>query len=270
MAAMSARYKLVLAYLGQPFHGWQRQRSAPTVQGELERALAAVVGGDGLKVVGAGRTDAGVHATGQVAHVDLPASIPADGLLRGLNGRLPPEIRVRQALAVGKRFHARASAVGKRYAYRASWRPSPYPWRQLRTAIVAPVTRMRTMVALAEQLAGHHDWASFTVTEPETTTTSRTLFRVEVRPRRQGVDFVFLGEGFLRYQVRRMVGALLEIGRGRRDPDWLLDLLARPQPGAPIETAAARGLTLEQVYYRRSHRLTLVDDSNAVASGPSR
>jgi tRNA pseudouridine38-40 synthase len=270
MAEMGARYKLVLAYLGQPFHGWQRQPNAPTVQGELERALEAVMGVDGLTVVGAGRTDAGVHAAGQVAHVDLPGAIPADGLLRGLNGRLPTEIRVRQAVAVGETFHARASAVGKRYVYRASCRPSPYPWRQLRTAIVAPVVRMRAMVELAERLPGRHDWASFTVTEPATATTIRTLFRVEVRPRRHGVDFVFLGGGFLRYQVRRMVGALLEVGRGRRDPDWLLDLLARPQPGAPIETAAAAGLTLEKVYYRRNSRLAPPEQPDGAAPGPSR
>ncbi|MGD9252427.1 MAG: tRNA pseudouridine(38-40) synthase TruA [Holophagae bacterium] len=266
---MSVRYKLVLAYLGRPFHGWQRQRSAPTVQGKLEQVLTAVVDIEGLRAVGAGRTDAGVHAAGQVAHVDFPAAIPADGLLRGLNSRLPPEIRVRKVVAVGERFHARASAVGKRYTYRASWQPSLYPWRQLRTAIVAPVARMQTMVELAERLPGHRDWASFTVTEPDSKTTVRTLFGLEVRPRPHGVDFVFLGEGFLRYQVRRMVGALLEIGRGRRDPDWLLDLLAQPQPGAPIETAAARGLTLDQVYYRRNPRLTPPANLGTAASKAS-
>ncbi len=248
---MAQRMKLVVAYLGSPFHGWQRQPRQRTVQGELEAALTRLTGTGGIAVVGAGRTDAGVHAAGQVVHADLPSRLPVDALVRGTNALLPPEIRVRTAAVVGPGFHARRSAVGKTYTYRARWPASAYPWRRLRCTEVAPIERLSVVVDLAERLTGRHDWASFTVTEPATASTERTLYRLRVRPRRDGVDLEFLGDGFLRYQVRRMVGALLEVAGGRRDAAWLLGLVAAPQPGARIRTAPATGLTLERVHYRR-------------------
>lgn len=246
------RFKLVVAYLGSPFHGWQRQASQRTVQGELEHALVDLTGAGSVAVVGAGRTDAGVHAAGQVAHVDLAAAIPPAGLVRGLNRLLPPEIRIRAAVAATPAFHARKSARAKLYTYRARWQASPYPWRQLRAGVVAAVDRWDEVHRAATQLEGRHDWASFTVTNPGTPSTVRTLYQVRVRSRRDGVDFHFVGDGFLRYQVRRLVGALLAIGSGREQPGWLTDLIRHPQPGAKIVTAAPGGLTLERVYYRRT------------------
>ena len=119
---MAHRMKIVLAYHGRGFHGWQRQRGQRTVQGDLEDALATLLRGRPVAVVGAGRTDAGVHAAGQVAHLEPPGPIPAEALVRGLNARLPPEIRVRSARVVEPSFHARKSALGKQYTYRARWR----------------------------------------------------------------------------------------------------------------------------------------------------
>ncbi|PWB72617.1 MAG: tRNA pseudouridine(38-40) synthase TruA [Holophagae bacterium] len=247
---MAHRTKLTVAYLGGSFHGWQRQRDRRTVQGELERALAVMTGGLEAAIVGAGRTDAGVHAAGQVAHLDLPSPIPPEGIVRGLNGLLPDEIRVRAAAQVSTDFHARRSARGKLYSYRARWRPSPLPWLGLRCAVVQPISDLRALARAAALLAGRHDLASFTVPEAADEPTVRTLHRVWIRGRRDGLDLHFVGDGFLRYQVRRMVGALLDVGRGQLAHADFERLLAEPRPGAAIRTAPARGLTLERVFYR--------------------
>jgi len=249
---MAHRMKLVVAYLGTDFHGFQRQQGQRTVQGELERAFAKVTGDPAMTVVGAGRTDAGVHAVAQVAHVDLAAAIPPEGLVRGLNSILEPTIQIRSARIVGSRFHARKNARGKLYTYRARWGSAPLPWVDIRSARVRKVEDPSQLAAAARLLVGRHDCASFTVTDPGCESTVRDIFRVRLQRRREGLDLEFVGNGFLRYQVRRMVGALLEIGWSRRTVEDFRALIEHPQPGAPIQTAPASGLTLERVYYRRS------------------
>jgi tRNA pseudouridine38-40 synthase len=246
---MGWRVKLTLAYLGTGFHGWQRQAVERTVQGDLEIALEDLIGRR-IPVVGAGRTDAGVHAAGQVAHFDLLENIPVQGLVRALNGRLASDLRIRAARRVDAGFHARRSATAKHYAYRAAWRHSPFPWAGLRRAVVVPVRDPSGLTAAARILEGCHDMASFTVTDPTQGPTLRTLFRVRVRHRRDGLTVSFLGEGFLRYQVRRMVGVLLEVGWGKRNLEGVRRLLRDPEPGARLWTAPAVGLTLEKVLYR--------------------
>jgi tRNA pseudouridine38-40 synthase len=252
---MAPRTKLLVAYVGTPFSGWQRQSEQRTVQGELERALALFTGGREVAVVGAGRTDAGVHAAGQVAHCELPGRIPHESLLRGLNGILPLEIKVRSALSVGAAFHARRDARGKLYTYRVRWRPASLPWQDPRAATMAPTFDLEMLSEALRLLPGNHDWASFTVPDPGPESTVRALYRAELRQRRDGFDVEFVGSGFLRYQVRRMVGAVLEVGSGRRLLRDLRRLIEQPQPGARIQTAPAAGLCLERVYYRRSPSL---------------
>lgn len=247
---MSARMKLVVAYLGTPFSGWQRQGGRPTVQGELERVLAAVTGGGRIAVVGAGRTDAGVHAAGQVAHCDLPGRVPADDLCRALNAVLPAAIRVRGCRAVRADFHARYGARGKLYRYRVR-RRQPLPWHDPRVTAAPPNLDLEALEEALSLLPGSRDWASFTVTDPGRESTVRDLYRVELARRRDGFDIDFVGAGFLRYQVRRMVGAALEVGSGRRSLAELRSLIEQPQPGARILTAPAEGLCLEHVYYRQ-------------------
>lgn len=253
---MGARAKLTIAYLGGSFSGWQRQDNARTVQGDLERGLAKLTGGHRVAVVGAGRTDAGVHAAGQVAHVDLPTALPVDVLPRTLNQRLGPDLRVRAAVAVPGDFHARRSALGKHYVYRILCREPELPWLGARSAVVPVLTDPRTFEQAFRRLPGRRDWASFTVPEVARRSTIRSLFRTDVVWRRTGLELHFFGEGFLRYQIRRMVGALLELGYGRMSPRRFASLLARPSPGAHVPTAPARGLTLERVYYRTSEKLT--------------
>ncbi len=246
---MSFRTKLTIAYLGGPFHGWQRQPNRRTVQGELERALTSMTGGLEVTVVGAGRTDAGVHAAAQVAHLDLPVRIPAHGLVSGLNHHLPGEIRVRAARPVPGSFHARRDALAKHYTYRARWREPSLPWLGIRVATVPEIEDHDALADALGLLEGRHDVASFTVPEAAVGSTERTLYQARLEARPNGIDLRFVGDGFLRYQVRRMAGALLEVGRLRMTLEAFQDLLERPTPGAPIPAAPARGLTLERVRY---------------------
>ncbi|MCP4898103.1 MAG: tRNA pseudouridine(38-40) synthase TruA [bacterium] len=263
---MTHRLKLTIAYFGTPFHGWQRQRDKKTVQGELEQAVARGLDLDSPLVVGAGRTDAGVHARGQVAHVDLPSDIPIAKLGRILNRVLPPEIKVRRTRVVSDSFHARFHAHAKHYAYRILWTRPPMPWAGLRAAVHQEIAHADRLRRSLESLQGRWDVASFSVPSQTDTDTTRTLFRVwsDVQPR--GMTLHFVGDGFLRYQVRRMVGALLEVGSGRRSIAEFDQLRNVPQPGAAIQTAPAVGLTLEQVYYRSTRYTTTMVDSGVQGS----
>ena len=171
---MVHRMKLEIAYHGLSFHGWQKQRDQRTVQGELHNALATLFRGRGVSVVGASRTDTGVHAAGQVAHLDPPGSIPPEALVRGLNSRLPRQIRVLSARPVAATFHARKSALGKLYTYRARWREPRLPWLEPRSAAVKEISDSANFYASLVLMVGRHDWASFTVPDPGTESTTRT------------------------------------------------------------------------------------------------
>lgn len=254
---MATRTKLTVAYLGDRFSGWQRQDRGRTVQGDLEASLEKLTDGLRIAVVGAGRTDAGVHAVAQSAHIDLPVEIPPMALPRLLNARLAGDVRVRSATTKTDDFHARGSALGKHYTYRMRWSEPGLPWQGLRTAVLPRPSEPEALEDACRQLPGRRDWASFTVPEVARRGAVRTVYRVEPVWRRSGLDIHVVGEGFLRYQVRRMVGALLEVGYGKLTIEDLLDLLDSPQPGAHLQTAPARGLSLERVYYRASPSLSI-------------
>ncbi len=243
------RYRLTVAYLGTAFAGWQRQADKRTVQGTLEAALHGVFG-HSAAVTGAGRTDAGVHAAAQVAHTDLDARLPGRGLKAALNAALPPDVRIRSASPTAEGFHALRDATGKLYIYRMRWRHSDLPWAGLREAQVRLPRDWHALLAAARLFSGRLDMGSFTVPDHGRQSTLRTIFRFSVTRRPGGARVLVEGEGFLRYQVRRMVGVLLEVGWGRRTVEDVRTLLAQPQPGARVQTAPARGLTLERVYYR--------------------
>ncbi len=249
MASMERRIKLTIAYLGKEYHGWQRQPGQRTIQGELESALARITGQAPPAVVGAGRTDAGVHARGQVAHVDLPAGLPTGELPGILNAALPETIRVLRAVAVPPSFHARRDARAKHYAYRIHWGGTRLPWAALRSAPMAPIGDRRTVEWALDLLVGRHNMASFSVPDPAQGPTTKNLLRAWARWGPLSLTLHFLGEGFLRYQVRRMTGAVLEAA-AEGSTTRLERLLQHPTPGASILTAPARGLTLEKVYYR--------------------
>lgn len=241
----------MLAYLGGGFAGWQVQPAARTVQGELQRALERLAGVP-VRLTGAGRTDAGVHAAGQVAHGDLPAAIPVRNLRAALNATLPPDLRVLRAWRAASDFHASRSAVGKRYRYRFAWGAPLAPWDALRTWQLPYRLDTDTIAAAAAPLVGSHDFSAFALTGHSGTGRRgcvRTVHRVTVAGRGRRLTVTVEGDGFLRGMVRRIVGALVEVGRGARAAGWVADLLADPGTRPPAPTAPACGLTLERVFY---------------------
>lgn len=253
---MGSRLRLTLAYLGTGFAGWQKQQNARTVQGELEKALARLYG-RAVPVVGAGRTDAGVHADAQVAHLDPPLAVPPTGVLAALNGFLPPDVRVLRVEEVRPGFHARRSAAGKRYRYRLAWGPILPPWEGLRRLWLPRPPDLPAVATALRLLPGEHDFARFALSGHMgrgRRGTVRTLYLATMTRRTFAADLVFEGDGFLRGMVRRLVGALLEVAFGRRDQGWLEALLGGKTDPPPAPTAPPHGLSLERVYYRPPKR----------------
>ncbi|MGH9466484.1 MAG: tRNA pseudouridine(38-40) synthase TruA [Terriglobales bacterium] len=244
--------RLCLSYDGRPFHGWQVQPGKATVQQTLSDALYAVTGERAL-VHGSGRTDAGVHALGQVAHVRLQARLPAANLQRALNAKLPASVRVLAVEEAAADFHARHQARGKLYRYRIYREPvcppflagyvyhHPYPLDEA------------AMIAAAPAFEGRHDFRSFAATpekhEPAPAGTVRTVWRSEMR--REGPELVYeiTGEGFLHHMVRNLVGFLFDVGRGARSGAEIAAVLAARRRQAAGPTAPAGGLYLVRVDY---------------------
>lgn len=247
------RVALRLAYLGHGYAGWQRQRTQRTVQGDVERALQHLYG-EPVGVIGAGRTDSGVHAAGQVAHFDQPRALPTRGLEVALNKLLPPDVRVLAARLVTRDFHARRDVSFKVYRYRVAWGVPLTPWEAQRRVLIPGPLGVAAMGEAALALVGTHDFASFARTGHTGTGrrgTTRRLRAVRILVRGRRLDMIFEGDGFLRGMARRLAGSLLEVGRGARPVGWVELLLAESGARPPAPTAPAHGLTLERIVYRK-------------------
>jgi tRNA pseudouridine38-40 synthase len=250
-------FKITLAYDGTAFVGWQRQARGTSIQGALEEALRALDGRD-VTVHGAGRTDAGVHAVGQVASFTLARLVGADTVLRATNARLPPAIRVVRAEAVDPAFHARYRARLKTYQYRILNSDVPDVFARAYAWHVPGALDCGAMQAAARLLEGRHDFAAFQASGAPTRTTEREITAVDLIVREasgDGPDHVRMvtiditGSGFLRHMVRIVVGSLVEIGRGRRNAAWLADVLAARDRRRAGPTAPPCGLFLRAVIY---------------------
>lgn len=250
------RLKLTLAYHGAEFHGWQAQEDEAgtrAVQTEVERAAARLLGrpGELVRVHGAGRTDAGVHALGQVAHLDVPADKAALPWRRGLNALLPPDVAVVRAETAPDGFHARFSATSKIYAY-TLWLARDFVLPQ-RRPFVWPVGRL-DLDRLDEAGAlfpGEHDFSAFQNAGTPVKSPVRRMFALWREPGQTPEETVLRlhADGFLKQMVRNIVGCLVGVGLGKLEPDAVRRLLAgAPRAQAPA-TAPARGLCLEQVFY---------------------
>lgn len=249
---MATRLKLILAYDGSAFTGWQSQKDGRAVQDVLEAALEKVTGTK-LRVTGAGRTDAGVHALAQIAHVDLPAgSLPTTKWPAALNASLPPTLRVLRAASVGEKFHARYSARGKTYRYRL-WNADVLPPHEFgRAWHVARPIDFALMEEEAGAFVGSHDFASFAANRGQPVAdTRRTIQSVRSRKRGPLITLEFTGDGFLYRMVRLMVGALVRAGSRQAGRGEIAQRLRHPgktAPGARF-VAPAAGLTLVRVRY---------------------
>jgi tRNA pseudouridine38-40 synthase len=243
-------FRLTLEYDGSEFAGWQSQAQGErTVQATLAAALAEIAGAP-VRVTGAGRTDAGVHAEGQVAAATLETRLDAETLQRALNAHLPRDLAVVACATVREAFDPRRDAVGKLYRYGVWNGRAASPLRRRRFHHVPAPLDVAAMQGAAAHLLGRHDFASFQAAGSSVTDTVRTLHRVEVAGAAgEEVILSLEGDGFLRHMVRNVVGTLLEIGAGRRPPGSLTALLAARDRTQAGPTAPARGLTLVRVDY---------------------
>ncbi|SDG06085.1 tRNA pseudouridine38-40 synthase [Klenkia brasiliensis] len=249
------RVRLDIAYDGTALHGWARQRSVRTVQADLELALSTVLRHD-VDLTVAGRTDAGVHATGQVAHLDLPEPVWAEHagrLLRRLRGTLPPDVAVTAAAPAPPGFDARFAALARHYAYRLTDAVAgPPPLRRWDTVGWPRRLDVPAMRVAAALLLGHHDFAAF-CRHREGATTIRVLQALDVVRDGDGAGDVVTvsasADAFCHSMVRSLVGALLAVGEGRRGPEWPAGLLARTSRSDEVPVAPAHGLTLLAVDY---------------------
>ena len=247
---MSQRLKLIVAYDGTPFAGWQSQSHRNAVQDHLERAFERVTGG-AVRVHGAGRTDAGVHALAQCAHADLSNKfLPPDRWIKALNALLPPAIRVLRCRYVSQDFHARLSAKGKIYRYRIWNAPVLPPFEYRRAWHVARPLNLKVMKSAAKHFVGTHDFAGFAANrgKPERTTV-RTINSVRVRKKGPCVTIEFDGDGFLYKMVRLMVGSIARCALEKESLQSVEMRLERPSSASARFVAPAAGLYLIRVCY---------------------
>lgn len=242
------RLKLTLEYDGTAYVGWQRQLNGTSLQEVVERALSELLGAP-ISTLAAGRTDAGVHALGQVVAFDAPRTLPLTAYLRGLSALLPEDISVVGATEVPAEFDPRRDALGKRYRYLLSNRPVRSPLRRRTHWQLFATLDVAAMDEAARPLLGTHDFSAFRAANCEALTTFRTLRELFILASGDVVQFELEGTAFLKHMVRNIVGTLVEVGRGQQPVPWVAEVLASRDRTRAGPTAPAQGLVLVDVRY---------------------
>jgi len=240
--------KLTLEYDGTDFHGFQRQRRLRTVQGVLEERFSRLLGED-VHVVGAGRTDAGVHATGQVANFRTSRPIGLDRLVRVLNAALPGDVKVQACEEMDEGFHARRRARSRTYRYAVVQRDAPSPLVGRFALVMCEPLDLAAMAKAARPLVGRHDFSAYQAAGSETATTERTLMRLDCLQAGSRVEVTAQADSFLYHMVRLLVAGLIRVGRAELKPEALAEALERRQRLPKCAPAPACGLCLVQVSY---------------------
>ncbi len=260
------RIALGVEYNGTPFCGWQSQSRGYSVQDALEDALLRIAG-HVPELVPAGRTDAGVHAAGQVVHFDTAAVRPLTAWVRGVNSFLPPSVAVLWAQQVEPAFHARFSARSRSYRYVLLNRPVRPALSMDRTGWYHGALDVSLMQRAAGFLLGEHDFSAFRAAECQARSPERHLWRLDVRRMGERIVFDLSANAFLHHMVRNIVGTLLWVGQGKRPPEWMQDLLLARDRTLAGPTAAAGGLCLRHVAYEAGWGLPVAPELDLSQDG---
>ena len=241
------RYKLTVSYDGYNYMGFQIQNELDTVELELMKAFNKLLNVD-VKIYPSGRTDRYVHANGQVCHVDLNIDIPEYGLMKGLNAYLPNDIYIKEVEKVNEDFHARFSAIKKEYRYYINIKE--YNPLTIRYLPYIPNLNIEAMKEAVELLIGTHDFKGFaSASIDERKPTIKTIYSIDIINHGDKLEFIFIGNGFLKYQIRRMMGIIVEIGKGRFTKNKIIEILESKNPADSKYILDGCGLYLEKVYY---------------------
>ena len=250
---MEKNYKMIISYDGTRYYGWEHQPDRDTIQGKLETVIFRMcdekIKMEDIKLIGAGRTDAGVHARGMVANIVLDVNMTPDEIRDYMNRYLPDDIAVNEVREASPRFHARYNAVGKTYRYTCFAGPvqTIFDRRYItRLDFMPDVERMRKA---AGYLQGQHDYASFCTNPRMKKSTVRIVDKIEITGKRGYIYFTFHGTGFLYNMVRVLVGTLLEVGRGAMEPEQVIEIMEAKDRRLAGPTAPAQGLCLMEVDY---------------------
>ena len=242
------RVKLVVAYDGTNYSGWQLQKNAVTIEQKLNEALTDLLGEE-IVVTGASRTDAGVHSLGNVCVFDTETRIPAEKICYALNSRLPEDIVVQDSCEVASDFHPRAGKSSKTYEYRVLNRTLPDPTRRRDTYFYHYDLDVDAMAKAASLLEGEHDFKSFCSVHAQVESTVRTIYSCTVTKDQNVIRIRVTGNGFLYNMVRIIAGTLIEVGAGKRKPEEMIDMLEKTDRCAAGPTAPAHGLTMIGIEY---------------------
>ena len=242
------RIRLTVAYDGTNYHGWQLQPNGITIESELNRCLSDLLG-EKVQVIGASRTDSGVHALGNIAVFDTRSRMPADKFSYALNQRLPEDIRIQKSEEVPADWHPRHVSSRKTYEYRIYRAPFPMPVKRLYSLFTYHELDAASMQEAAAYLVGEHDFCSFCQTGAQVESTVRTIYSADVLEQGQELVVRICGNGFLYNMVRIIVGTLLEVGRGKRGPMEIVSVLEARDRAAAGPTAPAHGLMLVKYEY---------------------
>ena len=259
------RMALGVAYDGSRWQGWQTQPNGKTVQDTLEAALAGFLA-QPVGTICAGRTDTGVHALGQVVHLDTLANRRLESWVRGLNALLPDSIAIQWAQPVSDSFHARFSALSRTYIYIVRNTRVRSPLMHGRVGWVYHPLDLGRMRQAAERLVGEHDFSSFRSSQCQAASPIRTLQQASIEQQGDFFLFKFQANAFLHHMIRNLMGAILYVGQGRQEPVWMNELLAQRDRRKAAPTFAASGLYLSGVAYPAEHDLPMTDSGSALLS----
>jgi len=244
--------KLTIEYDGSSYYGWQIQKDKPTIQGKIKEALEKILR-ESVNIIGASRTDAGVHALGQVANFKTERNFPEEKLKRALNAILPHDIAIVSVDEVPLDFDSRRWATGKRYRYRIFNRDTPSPFEYKRSWFIPYRIDIESMISASKFLIGTHDFRSFSKIERGSgIETVRNISSIKIERKENVIEITFMGRSFLRHMIRVIVATLVEVGKGKLKPENVKEILeARDRKSAPF-LAEPYGLYLERVYYEKT------------------